>query len=687
MSGSIDPTVSSYRPLKRYVATWDYEAAQQDEISLSKGDIILVAEEFDDGWMRGLRVLNLEIGFFPANYVAEDISPVYKLQEIKLSTDHYVNDPKFVTNNSTKRSRIALELYTSEDVYFNKLTMLNEMFVNPLDVQGVISQEDYNAVFPCIKPLIGLSEALVLQLKSRMEGWDERHSCLADIFLHMGNHLKLFVNYAMQHTVGSQVINKIMKQDRFKAWLEKAELECQRTLNSFLLEPIQRVPRYELLLKDLLKHTSEDHRDFQATKEALAIVQKIAVECNEGIRHAENEIKLLKISRSFPSESVAIIRTRQHIAVGKDRRRKTLGSANKRNKINGLLADNKEIKDTFNMSFQSFFESEHQRTFVREGHLYKTTADFTDPAERTLILCSDVLLIAIPISRSKKTFKLRERVQLVQIWATDTLGKGSERGFSFGTPCKTYHFLASSREEKTSWFSDLYTNILAQKQLLSKLLTHLSIPDEIFECLPMKAKVDYIGFVTDELSFNCDDEIMVFGFQDNSEAWRPGLYKEEPFDPTPEWYFGTFKGNMGWFPAKCVSKQQMDPTQEYLKPPTMRTVLKLRQRMVELTGRQILPLSSEGRIAKVSLGEETCKTLRITDECQIETVIEMFFKVIPEGNYAWSLSEQSVDGTVDRLLEVDELPSSVVDFWGKNKDQMRLVIKQTLINTIESSEA
>ena len=30
-----------------------------------------------------------------------------------------------------------------------------------------------------------------------------------------------------------------------------------------------------------------------------------------------------------------------------------------------------------------------------------------------------------------------------------------------------------------------------------------------------------------------------------------GLYKEEPFDPTPEWYFGTFKGNMGWFPGGC----------------------------------------------------------------------------------------------------------------------------------------
>ena len=32
---------------------------------------------------------------------------------------------------------------------------------------------------------------------------------------------------------------KISGQDRFRNWLEKAELDCQRTLNSLLLEPIQ----------------------------------------------------------------------------------------------------------------------------------------------------------------------------------------------------------------------------------------------------------------------------------------------------------------------------------------------------------------------------------------------------------------------------------------------------------------
>ena len=46
------------------------------------------------------------------------------------------------------------------------------------------------------------------------------------------------------------------------------------------------------------------------------------------------------------------------------------------------------------MTVRSFFESEHYRVFVKEGSVMKTRPDFTDPSERYLFLCSDLLLIA-----------------------------------------------------------------------------------------------------------------------------------------------------------------------------------------------------------------------------------------------------------------------------------------------------
>lgn len=78
----------------------------QHTFTFQKGDILLVAEKFDDGWVRGMRLSDLEVsavfssqqahyhsgythlltllkfqvGFFPENFVAEDTSPIYPLK-------------------------------------------------------------------------------------------------------------------------------------------------------------------------------------------------------------------------------------------------------------------------------------------------------------------------------------------------------------------------------------------------------------------------------------------------------------------------------------------------------------------------------------------------------------------------------------------------------------------------------
>ncbi len=167
------------------------------------------------------------------------------------------------------------------------------------------------------------------------------------------------------------------------------------------------------------------------------------------------------------------------------------------------------------MSARSFFESEHHRMFIKEGTVLKAKTDFSDSSERYLFMCSDVILISQvinlnrtlidlyvqtlcmqnfcglrtlassmeliavslkflplqPSSRSRKTFRLKERVMLVHAWVTDTAtngGKVPERGFILGTPRRIYHFLAASVGEKNSWFQELQTHIFKQKRLFNR---------------------------------------------------------------------------------------------------------------------------------------------------------------------------------------------------------------------------
>lgn len=53
--------------------------------------------------------------------------------------------------------------------------------------------------------------------------------------------------------------------------------------NKLLILPIQRLPRYTLLLKELLRYTPEDHKDFLPLLEAFNKMKDVAVYVNEVI--------------------------------------------------------------------------------------------------------------------------------------------------------------------------------------------------------------------------------------------------------------------------------------------------------------------------------------------------------------------------------------------------------------------
>ena len=99
------------------------------------------------------------------------------------------------------------------------------------------------------------------------------------------------------------------------------------TCFALLITPIQRVPRYLLLLKELIKATpkvnlfptSRDTKsafaddyiypqtfaDYEPLERAIRIVQDVAVHINEHIRERENLITLRELDLEFPGLGVA----------------------------------------------------------------------------------------------------------------------------------------------------------------------------------------------------------------------------------------------------------------------------------------------------------------------------------------------------------------------------------------------
>jgi len=75
-----------------------------------------------------------------------------------------------------------------------------------------------------------------------------------------------------------------MKNPNFAAFIKKqlALPELKRLpFDSFQILPIQRIPRYQLLIKELLKYTEEDHPDFPNLTKSLQKVVEIAAEMDK----------------------------------------------------------------------------------------------------------------------------------------------------------------------------------------------------------------------------------------------------------------------------------------------------------------------------------------------------------------------------------------------------------------------
>lgn len=68
-------------------------------------------------------------------------------------------------------------------------------------------------------------------------------------------------------------------------------------MKSFLIMPVQRLPRYVMLIQDLFNFTAKNHPDFEDLQLALKKMKDVAGYVNERKREAENLNQVSNIQR------------------------------------------------------------------------------------------------------------------------------------------------------------------------------------------------------------------------------------------------------------------------------------------------------------------------------------------------------------------------------------------------------
>ncbi|XP_015177252.1 PREDICTED: FYVE, RhoGEF and PH domain-containing protein 4-like [Polistes dominula] len=200
-------------------------------------------------------------------------------------------------NKAEREKRLRLqaikEILTTEATYLQQLEILMEFFLQPIIEKKFFNGLLINTLYENVKTLYNISGELIREIREDSE-------CIAGAFYKLAPFFKLYSVYAYDYEQLSTLIQIIQQKDPvFKNFISEQETrpEVGRTLSSLLIIPIQRVPRYKLLLKEVLQHTPNKHKEYNLLQACLVEVEKAAVHINNLVAVNEDTKKLLNLQK------------------------------------------------------------------------------------------------------------------------------------------------------------------------------------------------------------------------------------------------------------------------------------------------------------------------------------------------------------------------------------------------------
>ncbi|XP_015591294.1 putative protein tag-52 isoform X2 [Cephus cinctus] len=172
-----------------------------------------------------------------------------------------------------------------------------QFFMHTMIEKGLLTHASYITLFGNIESLYNVNGELLKELKQDPEN-------VAKAFYRLAPFFKLYSVYAYDYKQALILLQDTEQNDPVTAdFIAKQESrpEVGKKLSSLLIAPIQRIPRYKLLLSEVLKHTSTRHKDYNILRGSLAEIEKTAIHINSLVADYEDTQKLLELQRRIIS--------------------------------------------------------------------------------------------------------------------------------------------------------------------------------------------------------------------------------------------------------------------------------------------------------------------------------------------------------------------------------------------------
>eukprot|EP01127_Copromyxa_protea_P018537 TRINITY_DN5860_c0_g1_i2.p1 TRINITY_DN5860_c0_g1~~TRINITY_DN5860_c0_g1_i2.p1 ORF type:complete len:1195 (-),score=248.51 TRINITY_DN5860_c0_g1_i2:56-3478(-) len=234
----------------------------------------------------------------------------FKAVAAKSKWQNMVSDFKQSKASRGRRDRfnILSEILSTEESYVNFLEKMLVHWKTPMinalkNPECTWSSVHVANLFLCLDTIYELNKEILCQLQSRTSKFPIV-TTLADIFVKMGPMLKMYTDYVTKHEIALDTYAELMKDPKFVEFDSVCQMNAKTklALPAILIMPAQRVPRYEMLIKGLLKHTPPTHPDFENLTVASDLLQKLNVHINAQKQKAEIRQKVTEVEARIVSD-------------------------------------------------------------------------------------------------------------------------------------------------------------------------------------------------------------------------------------------------------------------------------------------------------------------------------------------------------------------------------------------------
>uniref|UniRef100_A0A8B9RNV6 Phosphatidylinositol-3,4,5-trisphosphate-dependent Rac exchange factor 2 n=1 Tax=Astyanax mexicanus TaxID=7994 RepID=A0A8B9RNV6_ASTMX len=196
-------------------------------------------------------------------------------------------DQNFLTDSTEKQLRlrgcVLGELLKTERDYVNTLEFLSvcHIYIHTLSV-----------LFSNLEEILCVHRDFLAMVEELLQPDPHPHHEVGYCFLHFRDRFQIYDEYCGNHEKAQRLLLELNKIRSVRTCLLNCMLlggrkNTEVPLEGYLVAPIQRICKYPLLLRELLKRTPKKHNDFPQVQEALQVMKAVCSSINEAKRQME----------------------------------------------------------------------------------------------------------------------------------------------------------------------------------------------------------------------------------------------------------------------------------------------------------------------------------------------------------------------------------------------------------------